>query len=148
MASDKQIAANRINARRSTGPRTVLGRARSSRNAYRHGLSVPMHPDPQVLEALAKAIVGETAHEAELCAVRALVEVQLELKRIRATRAAALSTGLDRELDVQALAGLCAFDRYERLALSQRKAALRRLDEVSSPLQTCNRPPSNFGRAG
>ncbi len=131
MASDKQIAANRANALRSTGPRTALGRARSSRNAYRHGLSVPMHPDPQVLETLAKAIMGETAHEAELCAARALVEMQLELKRIRATRAAVLSAGLDRKPDVQALTGLCAFDRYERLALSQRKAALRRLGGVS-----------------
>jgi hypothetical protein len=131
VASDKQISTNRANARLSTGPRTSAGRARSSRNAYRHGLSVPMHPDPQVLEALAKAILGETAHEAESCAVRVLVEVHLELRRIRATRAAALLTGLDRDLEVQALTGLSAFDRYERLALSRRKVALRRLGEVS-----------------
>ncbi len=39
MATEKQIAANRTNAKRSTGPKTAAGRAKSSRNAYRHGLS-------------------------------------------------------------------------------------------------------------
>jgi hypothetical protein len=39
MASDRQTAANRENARRSTGPRTPLGKARASLNAVRHGLS-------------------------------------------------------------------------------------------------------------
>jgi hypothetical protein len=58
MASEKQISANRANAKKSTGPRTMAGRAKSSRNAYRHGLSVPMHPDPQTLEAFAHAIAG------------------------------------------------------------------------------------------
>ena len=39
MATEKQIAANRRNAARSTGPRTPLGKKRSSMNALRHGLS-------------------------------------------------------------------------------------------------------------
>jgi hypothetical protein len=39
MASRKQIEANRRNARKSTGPRTAAGRAVSSRNALRHGLT-------------------------------------------------------------------------------------------------------------
>lgn len=38
MATEKQIAANRRNARRSTGPRTAEGKARSSRNALKHGI--------------------------------------------------------------------------------------------------------------
>ena len=38
MVSERQIAANRINAKRSTGPKTELGKRRSSRNALRHGL--------------------------------------------------------------------------------------------------------------
>ena len=38
MATKKQIAANRRNAGRSTGPRTVLGKAKSSMNSTRHGL--------------------------------------------------------------------------------------------------------------
>jgi hypothetical protein len=39
MATAAQIAANRRNALRSTGPRTAAGKAVSSRNALRHGLT-------------------------------------------------------------------------------------------------------------
>jgi hypothetical protein len=39
MTSFKQIAANRLNARKSTGPRTALGKQRSRCNALRHGLT-------------------------------------------------------------------------------------------------------------
>ena len=39
MATEKQIAANRSNALSSTGPRSLAGKARSSQNAVRHGLT-------------------------------------------------------------------------------------------------------------
>ncbi|WP_152054333.1 hypothetical protein [Tautonia marina] len=39
MATLKQTLANRLNALHSTGPRTLEGRARSARNALKHGLS-------------------------------------------------------------------------------------------------------------
>ena len=39
MPSDKQLAANRRNATRSTGPRSPDGKARSSQNAFQHGLT-------------------------------------------------------------------------------------------------------------
>ncbi len=132
MATAKQIAANRANAKKSTGPRTAAGCAKSSRNAYRHGLSVPAQLDPQAVDALAKVIAGEAAGEVELRAARALAEAQLELKRIRATRVAAIPAELDQMLNPRALARLCAFDRYERLAATRRKAARRWLDEIAS----------------
>lgn len=37
--SDKQLAANRANASRSTGPRTPQGKVRSARNARKHGFA-------------------------------------------------------------------------------------------------------------
>ena len=140
MASERQIAANRANALKSTGPRTAAGRATSSRNAYRHGLSVPMAPDSKLVESLARAIAAETAggeqpeaaHEEQLEAARALAEAQLELKRIREVKVAATPTGLDQMLDPETLTRLCAIGRYERLALSLRKAAKRRLDEIGA----------------
>ena len=38
MATEKQTAANRANAQRSTGPRTAEGKARSSQNALKTGI--------------------------------------------------------------------------------------------------------------
>ena len=61
MASDLQIAANRRNARKSTGPRTPEGKARVAFNALRHGLrartTVILHDeDPEEFYELHAAI--------------------------------------------------------------------------------------------
>ena len=39
MASEAKIAANRLNAQKSTGPRTARGKAALARNALKHGLT-------------------------------------------------------------------------------------------------------------
>lgn len=44
MATDRQIAANRRNAKKSTGPRTLQGKLQSRRNAFRHGLTAETAP--------------------------------------------------------------------------------------------------------
>jgi hypothetical protein len=41
-ASPNRVAANQANARKSTGPRTAEGKARSSQNARKH----PFNPEP------------------------------------------------------------------------------------------------------
>ena len=56
MASQRQIAANRENARRSTGPNTTPGKERAARNAFRHGLCIPpgLSHDHETVEPLAR----------------------------------------------------------------------------------------------
>src|SRR5882724_10564135 len=59
VTSERKCAANRRNARASTGPRTAAGKARVARNARRHGLNVAVAADPVLareVEALAQAI--------------------------------------------------------------------------------------------
>ena len=46
MASDRQLAANRRNARKSTGPASESGKQRSRGNALRHGLAIGADRDP------------------------------------------------------------------------------------------------------
>jgi hypothetical protein len=65
VTSERKIRANRANARASTGPKTAEGRARSIRNARRHGLSLPVLSDPissQEVEELACEIAGTSAN--------------------------------------------------------------------------------------
>jgi len=60
MASDRQIAANQANALRSTGPRSLAGKARSNQNAIKHGLTAQhgMLPgeDPEEFKGLRQAM--------------------------------------------------------------------------------------------
>lgn len=51
MTSARKIKANRENARVSSGPNSAHGRANSTRNALRHGLSLPVYSDPALCES-------------------------------------------------------------------------------------------------
>ncbi|MEW4566632.1 hypothetical protein AB1L88_02075 [Tautonia sp. JC769] len=52
-----QLLANRLNALRSTGPRTRAGKARSARNALKHGLSrIGTHPPAELADRIADRI--------------------------------------------------------------------------------------------
>src|SRR5205085_6792173 len=66
MTSTAILAANRVNAARSTRPRTRAGKAAAARNALRHGLSLPVLADTALAAeaaALARRIAGEGAGE-------------------------------------------------------------------------------------
>jgi hypothetical protein len=51
--SEKRRAANRRNAKMSTGPISARGKQRSARNAVKHGLSIPTDPADDNVRALA-----------------------------------------------------------------------------------------------
>ena len=89
MTSDRKIKANRVNAQISTGPKTYHGRARSAKNAFRHGLSLPIQFDQTLcgkVIALARQIAGRhaSAHIENLA--RQVAEAQIDLQRVRCAR--------------------------------------------------------------
>jgi hypothetical protein len=128
MATEKQIAANRANAKRSTGPKTVGGKMVSSRNSYRHGLSCPLPVDPVMLEqadAIAVALVGNEASPEQLTCAEQFALAHLELLRIRLARTDML---LKLELgNTRELLRLAALDRYERYSLTRRRRSANKL---------------------
>ena len=70
MATKLQVAANRANASKSTGPKTREGRRKSSQNGVRHGLNQPP-PHDLVLKYLAPyakeySVDTSKAHQTEL----------------------------------------------------------------------------------
>lgn len=86
MASIEQIFASRKNGARSRGPRTNEGKARSSRNALRHGLTANILNDSTMRSeagSLAAAIAGPNASSARLAQAWTIAETQLDLLRIR-----------------------------------------------------------------
>jgi hypothetical protein len=129
MASEKQIAANRANAKRSTGPRSALGKLRSSRNAVRHGLSCPLPLDATSGEAraIAHSLVADGADDQQQLAASELAAAQLELLRIRAERGRLLASIDPASSDAVELKRLVALDRYERLAHTRRRRASDKL---------------------
>jgi hypothetical protein len=94
MASDKQIAANRRNAMRSTGPRTRSGKARSRANSLRHGLLSKVLVDSLVAETdqLTRRIAREHGKPDDCFESRTIAEAELIILSARAVRAQLLDT--------------------------------------------------------
>ena len=135
MATEKQIAANRANAQKSTGPRTAAGKLKSSRNAYRHGLSCPYGFDPSFdpifsanANAMFRGLMGEGANKYNLRWATEFAHAQLELRRIRSTRTGLMETFDPNQPDVGVLLRLAALDRYERYAHTKRRRASAKLE--------------------
>jgi hypothetical protein len=131
MTTAKKIEANRRNAVHSTGPRTMAGKARSRRNALKHGLAVPLDRDDSFTERI-EALTSDLAplivkprDTIRLAAVR-----EIEVTRIQEAKLAILKrrlclklgAGLSEEM-CRALAFAAALPDLERLARYERRAA-------------------------
>src|SRR6201993_5615608 len=126
MTSAAIVTANRGNAVRSTGPRTRDGKAAVARNALRHGLSLSVLADPALAPeaaALARRIAGEGASDERRDAALRIAEAQGDIERIRRVRHQIMVEGFAAAGDITAR--LMRLDRYERRALSRRKAAIK-----------------------
>ena len=130
MATEKQIAANRRNAKKSTGPKTAAGRSTSSRNAFRYGLSLPVTLDAEDLtraELMMRMLVPDQADEGRVLAATEMVEAQLVQMRVDAIRNTMLAKLDPASGDLDRLRRLAALDRYEARALTKRRRASRKL---------------------
>ena len=85
MASERQIAANRRNAEKSTGPRSAEGKKRSSKNALKHGLTKPLSGVEFLHEVdqHSKHIAGEKPKKSGLEHARHAAAADLEIRRLR-----------------------------------------------------------------
>ena len=89
MATAAQIEANRLNAQRSTGPKTDEGKARVRRNAFKHGMTartiMPVLPqeDPKDLEDRTQQAITamKPRNPLELDLVRRAVRLSGEIDR-------------------------------------------------------------------
>ena len=131
MASERQIAANQKNAKKSTGPRSKAGREASRRNARRHGLAIAIETDPAFqddIEMLAKHLsqsqkVDEHARDA--------ARAEFDLLRVRKIRTWLFETlyydATTTESMVELNDKLAKLERYERRAFSRRRRAMRQI---------------------
>jgi hypothetical protein len=94
MTTARQIAANRRNARRSTGARSAAGSKRSSRNSFRHGLAAGVTATAErikYIERLARKIVGASTDVVTFENARTVAQATFELAQIRRVKVALIS---------------------------------------------------------
>ena len=104
--SPRQLAANRANAARSTGPRTPEGKARSSQNARRHGFAASDYSVVRLedLEAVARlkddlVAAWQPVNSQELFAIERIALAQHALLRAARLESGLFTTCLNEALD-------------------------------------------------
>ena len=107
--SDRKRAANRANAQKSTGPKTVEGKAKVKNNATKHGLRAEQvvlpWEDADAFEAMRQTWIDEWKPPTD--ARRALVELGV-------AQAWMVRRGIGQHRDKLAELGYAAMDRYDR----------------------------------
>jgi hypothetical protein len=141
MASERQIAANRRNAKKSTGPKSQSGKKRSSKNPFRHGVSVPM---PNVGSAaqfkdLSRQFAGETSDAEILAQADRAAQAQLDLTRIRNVQTAMI----ERVLMLAAAEPFHPDLEEQGLRQTDKPSAMRGKGPPHQPYPSITRPGDN-----
>ena len=128
MATDKQILANQLNAKKSTGPRSKAGKGRVSINAIKHGLAA-VAADEET-DAIAEGLLADLYAGQDRSVIareraRDVAELQSLIIRARAAKTELLKNASDEPDLGEMLDQYRRIDRYERRALSRRKTLLR-----------------------
>jgi hypothetical protein len=145
MTSDKKIAANRTNAKKSTGPTSLRGKLQSSRNALRHGLAAAMNAEPTIstdVQRMANAICGNEHADPDLYdQAVTIARWQIVLLKVRAAQSAAIEPQNTTEPKIEGVEQVTSappsneesarLDCYERRALSRRNRAIRMFAAIS-----------------
>jgi crotonobetainyl-CoA:carnitine CoA-transferase CaiB-like acyl-CoA transferase len=127
MATARQIAANRRNARRSTGPRSRAGGKRASRNSFRHGLAAGITTNAERIkrvERLARKFAGATTDIVTLEWARTIAQAEYDLAQVRRVKAAVMSS-------IMILGGFETPDALQSLGQLKHKA--KRLETPGGP---------------
>jgi hypothetical protein len=146
MATEKQIAANRLNAQKSTGPRSAEGKAVSSGNALKTGLYCPGiiigHESSIQLETLEAQFTAEyrPSTPTERALVDTLIHLEWMLRRYRwletetwhATQDQLTSAQMESTWSGHAFILQPAISRIHRLRNSTQKAFRETLAELRS----------------
>ena len=131
MASARQIAANRKNAQKSTGPTSQAGRTRAAKNALQHGLASTDSPFRHEIEEFARLFSRETNQENPTFASVEAAHAQMTLLQVKKVKAAIFDRFFksDRTLDdsIRLNVELRKIERYEARAFSRRKRAIQNL---------------------
>jgi hypothetical protein len=119
MTSTRQLASNRANARRSTGPKTASGKARVAHNPVTHGLlahnTLLPDEDPQELQALADTLRAEHNPQGAQEHLDMMIRAVWRLGRLGRVEAGVYAR---KHAGILAERASCAARSYERDAVS------------------------------
>jgi hypothetical protein len=164
--SEKQLAARRLNAQKSTGPRTPEGKARSSQNARKHGFftqtALLFYEAPEDFVALRDSYIDEYQPQTptEMHFVMEMANAQFRLRRVRGLEADLFQILITRELPSRSLSNgemqaqafrtladtshaLHLLQRYEVMFRRQYERALRMLWEHRDRQRELSTPPTH-----
>ena len=125
MTDNKRLASSRANGRKSRGPTSLAGKLRSSKNATRHGLRVPVSAIDglqPLVAAVALSLAG-SASDGPICSLaRQVAEAKVDVLRTRQAYQQAMADGGERGDSILLI------ERYVSRASARYRRLMRKLD--------------------